>query len=102
MKIKTKDISYEKFLSLPFEKREKPLKPSIIFRTLLKIVSGGELKTVHFKCNKIGIEKLGDKEPALFLMNHSAFIDLKSLPQFFILAHLTLFVLKMGLLERSG
>lgn len=77
MKIKTKDISYEKFLSLPFEKREKPLKPSIIFRTLLKIVSGGELKAVHFKCNKIGMEKLGDKEPALFLMNHSAFIDLK-------------------------
>jgi 1-acyl-sn-glycerol-3-phosphate acyltransferase len=77
MKIKTKDISYEDFLNLPTEKRLKPLKPSILFRTLLKIVSSGDLKVTHFTHKEYGMEKLGHKEPALFLMNHSSFIDLK-------------------------
>ena len=30
-----------------------------------------------FRCNRIGMEKLGRREPCLFLMNHSSFIDLE-------------------------
>ena len=77
MKIKTTDISIEKFLSLPNEKHLNPLKPSILFRTLLKLVSGADLKATHFKHKEYGMEHLSHKEPALFLMNHSSFIDLK-------------------------
>ena len=77
MKIKNVDMSYEDFKNLPKPKRLKPKKPNIIFRTLLKIVSAGDLKATNFKCRKIGMKKLMDKEPALFIMNHSSFIDLK-------------------------
>lgn len=77
MKIKTKDISFEDFINLPIEKRARPLKPSIFFRTLLKIVSAKDIKATHFKVKEYNMEKLNHKEPALFLMNHSAFIDLE-------------------------
>ncbi len=77
MKLKTLTKSYEEVLALPKKKREKPLKPNLFFRTLLKTVSLPDLFLTHFTCNKIGMEKLGKKEPALFLMNHSSFIDLE-------------------------
>jgi len=77
MQIKNKDISIEEFLNLEPEKRRNPRKPSMFFRTLLKLLSGGELKATHFTHKEYGMEKLRHKEPALFLMNHSCFIDLK-------------------------
>ena len=77
MKIKNRDMSYEQVISLPEEKRKKPLRQSMFFRTLLKVVSAGDLKAVDFTCGKKGMERLGKKEPAMFLMNHSSFIDLK-------------------------
>ena len=77
MKIKTVSKSYDEVMALPQEKRDRPKKPSILFRTLLRIVSTPDLWATHFRCRKIGMEKLGRREPALFLMNHSSFIDLK-------------------------
>lgn len=77
MKIKVKDITYEKLQSLPHSKHLPPHKPSILFRTLLKVVGAGDLKATHFTWTSDGMEKLGKKQPALFLMNHSSFIDLK-------------------------
>ena len=77
MKIKTVDINYEDFLKIKGEKKFKPKKPNILFRTLLKIVSKKELQATNFKYKKFGMEKLMDKEPAFFIMNHSAFIDLQ-------------------------
>lgn len=77
MKIKNKDLSYEEVCALPEEKHIKPKKPNMFFRTLLKTVSASDLKATNFKLRKIGMEKLDKNEPALFLMNHSSFIDLK-------------------------
>ena len=77
MKIKTKALSYDAVLALPRHKKFHPKRPNILFRTLLKAVSLPELFSVGFKCQKIGMERLGKKEPAVFLMNHSSFIDLK-------------------------
>lgn len=77
MKIKVKEMSYEDVLALPKEKRFSPIRPSILFRSLLKAVSAGELKDVGFTFTENGMEKLKDGEPCLILMNHSAFIDLK-------------------------
>jgi len=77
MKIKCKELSYDEVMSLPRGKHIVPKRPSILFRTLLKAVGASELKATDFECRKIGMEKLGKDEPALFLMNHSSFIDLK-------------------------
>ncbi len=77
MKIKIKHKDYEEILALPRKKHQKPKKQSFFFRLLLKIVSAGELRKTKFTCRRIGMEKLGKKEPCLFLMNHSSFIDLK-------------------------
>ncbi len=77
MKIKNKDLSYEKVMSLPVPEHRRPLRQSIFFRTLLKVVSSPDLKAVHFKLEKKGMEKLGKDQCAMFLMNHSSFIDLK-------------------------
>ena len=77
MKIKITPKSYEDVMSLPPEKHKKPKKPNIFFRTLLKLVSIPGLMGVNFKCTKIGMEELGKKEPCLYLMNHSSFIDLE-------------------------
>ncbi len=77
MKIKITDMPYEEVLALPQQKHKKPKRPNILFRSLLKLVSIPDLFVTHFKCEKIGMERLGKKEPCLFLMNHSSFIDLE-------------------------
>lgn len=77
MKIKVTDKSYEQVLALPREEHRKPLKPSILFRALLKLLSAADLRATNFHCRSIGMERLGADEPCLFLMNHSSFIDLK-------------------------
>ena len=77
MKIKVVGKSYEDVLALPTPEHKKPLKPSILFRTLLKILSASDLKATHFQYRAINMERLGADEPCLILMNHSSFIDLK-------------------------
>lgn len=77
MKIKVTEKSYNEVLALPKEKREKPKRPNIFFRSLLKAVCFPELKKVRFTYTEKGLERLGKNEPCLFLMNHSSFIDLK-------------------------
>ncbi|MCQ2554027.1 MAG: 1-acyl-sn-glycerol-3-phosphate acyltransferase [Clostridia bacterium] len=77
MKIKVAEMPYEKVLELPKEKREKPVKPGILFRTLLKTLSKPDLKATDFTYRTFGMERLGKDEPCLILMNHSSFIDLK-------------------------
>ncbi len=77
MKIKIVDMRYEDVLKLPPEKRQKPRRPSLFFRTLMRVLSASDLRKVHFSCKRIGMEKLEKHEPCIVLMNHSSFIDLK-------------------------
>ncbi|MDE7454716.1 MAG: 1-acyl-sn-glycerol-3-phosphate acyltransferase, partial [Clostridia bacterium] len=77
MKIKVKKLSYDKVLQLKKEKPITPKRPSLFWRALMKIAAASDLKATNFKCEKIGMDKLGKNEPCLFLMNHSSFIDLK-------------------------
>ena len=44
------------------------------------IASLPDIIATRFKANKIGMERLGKKEPAFFLMNHSCFLDLEIVP----------------------
>ena len=77
MKIRTKEKSYEEVMALPKEKHRNPMRQTGAIRLLLKSVSSFDLRAVDFSCEKSGMEKLGEKEPCLVLMNHSSFIDLK-------------------------
>ena len=76
MKIKIKNISYEKAINQPRAKHKKPMKPSLFFRTLIWILSVFDLAATKFSYEKKNMEKAG-KGPYLILMNHSSFIDLE-------------------------
>ncbi len=77
MKIKTRDKAYSEVLKLTPKKHKKPLKPLFLLALVIRILSFFELFGVSFAYKKIGMDKLSKKEPALILMNHSSFIDLK-------------------------
>lgn len=77
MKTTVVNKRYEEVIALPKEKHFKPMRQNIFFRVLLKVASSFDLGTTHFKCNEIGMDKLGKDEPCLILMNHSSFIDLE-------------------------
>ena len=77
MKIKNRTLAYEEVLKIPKEKHVQPKRPSVPFRWLLKTLSKADLKATDFSLKTEGMERLGKEEPALFLMNHSSFIDLK-------------------------
>ncbi len=77
MKIKVKEKSYQEVLKLKPKKHSKPKKQLFLIRLLLKTVSLPALWKTRFTYKKIGMDRLGKKEPALILMNHSSFIDLK-------------------------
>lgn len=77
MKIKVVEKSYEEVMALPKQKHKKPHRPNLFFRTLMRLVSIPDLKKTSFKFERVGMEKLAKKEPALYLVNHSSFIDLE-------------------------
>ncbi|MBO5009590.1 MAG: 1-acyl-sn-glycerol-3-phosphate acyltransferase [Clostridia bacterium] len=80
MKIKIINTTYNEAIKIKPPHHKKPLKPSMFFRILMKTLSVRALRKSHFSCTKIDMEKLGKKEPALILMNHSCFIDMKIVP----------------------
>ncbi len=108
MKIKVKEKSYEEVLEIARPKHVKPMKQSFLFRLALRAASAPDLIQNGFKVKKIGMENLGDKEPCLFLMNHSSFIDLKIASKllfprpFNIVCTSDGFVGKEGLMRRLG
>lgn len=77
MKIKVKEISYEKFQELPSYKHSNPMKRSFLLASIIRIISGMTARSVKFKANYINIDKIDKKQPYLILMNHSSFIDMK-------------------------
>ena len=77
MKLKTISKSYDEVVAMQKPKHRKPIRPNMFFRTLLRVVSVPDLMATDFTCERIGMEKLGKKEPCLYLMNHCSFIDLE-------------------------
>ena len=77
MKVKNAYKDYEEVLKMKLPEHQKPKKPNMFFRTLMKVASAPDLIATGFKCKKEGMERLGKNEPALILMNHSSFIDLE-------------------------
>jgi len=76
MKIKVTKADYEDVVAKKVEKHQTPVKQGKFWRWLLSTLSKSELKAVNFTCEKTGLEGLEDKEPCLYLMNHSSFTDL--------------------------
>lgn len=77
MKIKIQEKSYEEVLAIQAEGHQNPVRQLAFFRFILKLISMPDLWATHFTHREIDMERLGEKEPALFLMNHSSLIDLK-------------------------
>ena len=57
----TENKTYAEIMAMPKPKHEKPKKPNIFWRTLLKLVSLPSMIKTGFKCKKVGMEKLGKK-----------------------------------------
>ncbi len=76
MKIKTRSRSYEEVMALPKGKHRNPRYPNFLLRTAVRAAAILDLVPTHFRYTTEGMEKVG-KQPALILMNHSSFIDLK-------------------------
>lgn len=77
MKIRVIKKNYDEVMGLPRLKYKKPGHQLAILRPILKVICWVLLKMTGFTYEKIGMEKLGKKEPCLVLMNHSSFIDLE-------------------------
>lgn len=76
MKTVVKKLAYEKVLALKPQKSQKPVRPGLFWRWLMRILGKGKLAATNFKARYIGMERLGPSEPCLILMNHSCFTDL--------------------------
>lgn len=76
MKIKTRRLPYEQVMVLSRPAHQNPLKPHMLFRTLIRLLSVPTLMNTRFSFTSEGMEKVGE-QPCLILMNHSAFMDLK-------------------------
>ncbi len=77
MKIKIIKTDYDSVISMTPRKSSKPKRPWLFWRVAMKMAGLPDLLATKFKCEKIGMEKLGKKEPCFVLMNHSSFIDLE-------------------------
>lgn len=77
MKIKAERRPYEQVTKMPRDEKHHAKRPNLFFRTLLKLVSLPDLIATKFTFTKVGMERLGKREPCLYLMNHSSFLDLE-------------------------
>lgn len=82
MKTTVKKKSYSYALSRVSQDHKKPIKPFFIMQTLIRVLSFFTLLPLGFKSKKIGMEKVAKNQPCLYLMNHSAFVDLQIASKF--------------------
>ena len=76
MRIKTKNLDYDKVLAIKKPEHQKPLKPNFILASLIRLLSVFDLHATKFTFTEKRMEEVRDK-PCLILMNHSCFLDLE-------------------------
>lgn len=76
MKIKTRQVPYEYAVSVEKPKHIRPKKPSLLFRSLVRLAASFDLHAVKFQYTTSRMDEAG-KGPYLILMNHSSFVDLE-------------------------
>ena len=77
MKTIIRNSTYEKVSKMKKQKSYNPIKPSMFWRCLIRLISIPGLMSCKFTYKKINMEKLKKSEPCLILMNHSCFLDLQ-------------------------
>lgn len=77
MKTTIKSLPYEKVIALPRPKYQKPRRPNLFWRTLIRVLCFFGLMGSGFSYTAEGMEKIGKKEPCLILMNHTCFLDME-------------------------
>ena len=82
MKIKTKALSYDELAAQPAPAHRNPRRPSLFFRTLVRLAAAPDLRDAQFTFTKERMEGFED-EPCLIVMNHSSFIDLEIVSRVF-------------------
>ena len=108
MKVKVIEKPYNEVINITPKVDNRIIKPNLLFRTLLKLVSLPELIQTNFKVTKVDMDKLDKKEVCLYLMNHSSFIDMKIAMSILypkpvnIVATFDAFIGKNGLMRRIG
>lgn len=76
MKIKTIPMEYDKAAKLAPYAHKKPVRPNLLFRTIVRLVGASDLRDADFTYTTERMELAGSG-PYLILMNHSSFIDLE-------------------------
>ncbi len=76
MRIKTKNLDYDKVITLKKTEHQKPLKPNFLLSSLIRLLSSFDLHATKFTFTQKRMEEIKDK-PCLILMNHSCFLDLE-------------------------
>ncbi len=77
MKIKNRDLPYEQVMALPKERHRNPIRQSSALAALVRFLAKKDLKETEFSFTEEGMDRLSPDQPAMILMNHSSFIDLK-------------------------
>ena len=77
MKTTIKTLPYEQVMALPRPQYQKPRKPNIFWRTLIRILSFFGMLGSGFHYTSEGMDQIGKKEPCLILMNHTCFLDME-------------------------
>ena len=76
MKIKTKQLDFDKVKSLQKPEHKNPSKPNFLISSVIRLGSIPDLMATNFTYTQERMDLVKDK-PCLILMNHSSFIDLK-------------------------
>ncbi len=76
MKIKTKQLDFDKVKALQKPEHKSPAKPNFLISSVVRLAAIPDLKATNFSYTQERMDLVADK-PCLILMNHSSFIDLK-------------------------
>ncbi len=77
MKTTVKTADYSAVMERPRPQRQKPKKPLLIWRILIRLLTVFGMMGTGFRLEKEGMEKIARDEPCLILMNHSCFLDMQ-------------------------
>lgn len=77
MKTTVRVKSFDEAIKREEKSHKKPIKPLFVMQTLIRVLSFFTLLPLGFKYTKTNMDKVSKKQPCLYLMNHSAFVDLQ-------------------------
>ena len=77
MKTTIKTLSYDQVMALPRPRYQKPRKPNLFWRTLIRVLCFFGMMGTGFRYETEGMEKIGKNQPCLILMNHTCFLDME-------------------------